>query len=93
MRLEFNGEISLLYCLLPGNQAEERESSYKCETFEDLIFACEPFDVVKGSICWSFSHFNRVSADQHTGAEGGHSADSNCGKIELAFGGGPRYLI
>ena len=75
------------------NQAKERESSYKCETFEDLIFACEPFDVLKssGSICRSLSHFTRVSGDQHTGAEGGHSADSNCGKIQLAFRA--RYVI
>ena len=61
-----------LYCLLPGNRAEERVSSYKFETFEDLIFACDPFDVVKGrgSICWSLCHFSRLSGDQHTGAEG-----------------------
>ena len=39
----------------------------------------------------SFGHFTRLSADQHTGAEGGHSADSNCGKIQLAFGA--RYII
>ena len=49
-QVEFNGEpvksasCSTAYCQAM-NQA--KESSYKCETFEDLIFACEPFDVLK----------------------------------------------
>ena len=77
-----------------------RESSFKCETFEELIFASEPFDVVKGSICWgdrsfeSLCHFTRLSVDQHTeGAEERRgllseerAGDSNCGKIHPAFG-------
>ena len=77
-----------------------RESSFKCETFEELIFASEPFDVVNGSICWgdwsfeSLCHFTRLSVDQHTeGAEERRgllseerAGDSNCGKIHPAFG-------
>ena len=56
---------------------QKRESSYKCETFEDLIFASEPFDVVNGErvgiylLGWgrsleSLSHFSWLSGDQHT---------------------------